>query len=54
MIASILSRAPQSDLASDLAAGITVAIRIEPGAGHAFFRNGGAWPRTLDWFSRYL
>ena len=43
-------------------AGRTVEIRIEPGAGHTFFRNGGqsynaaaardAWPRTLDWFAR--
>lgn len=46
------------------AAGRTVETKIEPGAGHAFFRNGGgsynaaaardAWPRTLEWFSRYL
>jgi carboxymethylenebutenolidase len=45
-------------------AGRPVEVRIEPGAGHAFFRNGGqsynaaaardAWPRTLDWFARYL
>lgn len=45
-------------------AGRTVEVRVEPGAGHAFFRNGGqsynaaaardAWPRTLDWFARYL
>jgi carboxymethylenebutenolidase len=45
-------------------AGRTVEIAIEPGAGHAFFRNGGqsynaaaardAWPRTLDWFGRHL
>jgi carboxymethylenebutenolidase len=45
-------------------AGRPVEVRIEPGAGHAFFRNGGqsynpaaardAWPRTLEWFARYL
>jgi carboxymethylenebutenolidase len=44
-------------------AGRTVDVRIQPGAGHAFFRNGGnsytaaardAWPRTLEWFARYL
>lgn len=45
-------------------AGRTVEIRIEPGAAHAFFNNSGAsynpaaardaWPRTLDWFARYL
>jgi carboxymethylenebutenolidase len=45
-------------------AGRTVEIAVEPGAGHAFFRNGGqsynpaaardAWPRTLAWFARHL
>lgn len=45
-------------------AGRTVEVRIAPGAGHAFFRNGGtsynataardAWPRTLEWFARHL
>ena len=45
-------------------AGRTVDVRIQPGAGHAFFRNGGtsynaaaardAWPRTLEWFARHL
>jgi carboxymethylenebutenolidase len=46
------------------AAGRTVEIVVAPGAGHAFFRNGGnsynaaaardAWPRTLTWFARHL
>jgi carboxymethylenebutenolidase len=45
-------------------AGRTVEIAVEPGAGHAFFGNGGqsynaaaardAWPRTLEWFARHL
>jgi carboxymethylenebutenolidase len=45
-------------------AGRTVEVAVEPGAGHAFFGNGGqsynptaardAWPRTLDWFARHL
>lgn len=45
-------------------AGRTVEVRIAPGAGHAFFNNTGmsynpaaardAWPRTLEWFARYL
>jgi carboxymethylenebutenolidase len=44
--------------------GRTVEVVIEPGAGHAFFNNSGnsynaaaardAWPRTLDWFARFL
>jgi carboxymethylenebutenolidase len=46
------------------AAGRPVEVAIEPGAGHAFFSNGGqsynaaaardAWPRTLEWFARHL
>lgn len=45
-------------------AGRPVEIHIEPGAGHAFFRNTGpsyspnaardAWPRTLAWFNKFL
>ena len=46
------------------AAGRPVEVVVAPGAGHAFFRNGGnsynpaaardAWPRTLAWFARHL
>lgn len=46
------------------AAGRPVEIRVAPGAGHAFFNNArnsyhpdaarDAWPRTLEWFARYL
>jgi carboxymethylenebutenolidase len=45
-------------------AGRTVEVHVQTGAGHAFFNNTGgsynaaaardAWPRTLDWFAKYL